>query len=71
MDLGGPSKVELNNDNVPAFDTKWDEVISSMHEKPVHTTLGHVYRMQQENADELKFVMLVYKTRNNIPGQAS
>ena len=58
-DLGEVLKGELKNDNVLAFDTKWDEVISSMHEKPFDTILEHVYRMQLEKSNQLKFVIQV------------
>ena len=34
LDLCDLLKVELKNDNVQAFDTKWDEVKSSMSKKP-------------------------------------
>ena len=43
------------NDNVQAFDTKWDEVLSALTDRPTDSMLESLYKMQVEKSEELKY----------------
>ena len=40
------SKVQLKNDSVQAFDTKWDEILSAVTDRPTDNILESLYKMQ-------------------------
>ena len=53
-------QVQLQNDNVQAFDTKSNEVTSAFANRPVDNTLESLYKMQVEKSEELKHALHVY-----------
>ena len=70
MDFRDLSNVQLNNDNVQAFDTKRDEVPSAVTERPTDSMLERLCRMQTASSEELKNVLQVsLHSRDDILGQ--
>ena len=57
LDFGELMKVELTDDNVRSFDTRWNEVLSAMTERPGDNILGSRHRFNLENSEELKYLM--------------
>ena len=53
-------QVQLQNDNVQAFDTKSIEVTSAFVHRPIDNILESLYKMQVEKSEELKHVLHVY-----------
>ena len=53
------SKVQSKNDNVQAFDTKWDEVSSAVNDRPTDNILVILTRENLHKAEELKDVLQV------------
>ena len=53
-------EVELGNDNVEAFGTRWDETIIAMTKKPDDELLKNLYFRQLETADQLKQLLVLY-----------
>ena len=53
------------NDNVQPFDTKWDEILSAVTDRPTDSMLESLYKMQIEKSEELKYLLQVHaqKTR--------
>ena len=51
------SKVDVKNDNVQAFDTKWDEISSGVTDRLTDSFLESPYNMQVEMSDELKYLL--------------
>ena len=50
LDVRVLSKVQLKNDNVQAFDAKWDEVLSSVTNRFIESMLESLYKMQVEKS---------------------
>ena len=51
---------QFENENVQAFDTKWDEASSAVTGRRTDNMLEALYRMQVEKSEELKYVLQVY-----------
>ena len=72
LDFTDLSKVQLKNDSVQAFDTKWDEVVSAVTDRPTDSMLESLNMMQVEKSEESKYLLPVYAqdtteaTRNMI-----
>ena len=45
---------KLKNDNVQTFDTKWDEVLPAVTDRPTDSISESLYKMQYEKSDEFK-----------------
>ena len=60
LDFRDLSKVQSENDNVQASDTKWDEVLSAGTNRLADNILESLYKMQVEKSDELKYLLQVY-----------
>ena len=54
------SKVQLNNDNVQPFNSKWDEALSAVTDRPTDNKLESLYKMQVEKSKELTYLLQVY-----------
>ena len=54
LDVSDVLKVELKGDNVQHFDTRWDETIIAMTEKPDDEVLENLYFKQLDTAEQLK-----------------
>ena len=46
--------ITLRNDNVQDFDTRWDEMLSSMTKTPSDDVLGSLYKERIRESDQLK-----------------
>ena len=57
LDLRDFSKVQLNSGNVRAFDTKLDEVLSAVTDRPTDNILESLCKMQVEPSEGLKYVL--------------
>ena len=64
LDFRGLSKVQVNNDNFQAFDTKLNEVLSASTDN----ILESLYKMQIEKSEELKYVFESLRSRGDIFG---
>ena len=53
-------KVQSKNDNVQAFDTKWDELLSAVTDRPTDNTLESLHKMQDGQLEELKYLVQVH-----------
>ena len=62
-------KVQLQNDNVQAFDTKLNEVTSAGTDRPIHNILESLYKMQVEKSEELKHALHVCTHETTIGGK--
>ena len=51
------SKAEVKNDKFQAFDTKRDEVLSGVTDRPTDSILESPYNMHVEMSDELKYLL--------------
>ena len=65
VDFRDLSKVQCNNKNVQALDTKWDEVLSAV------SKWEGLYKMQVENSEELKYVLQVYAQETTFADKKS
>ena len=66
LDITDLSEVQLENDNVQAFDTKWDDVLSAYTERPTDSMLVSLYKMQVQKSDELKYLLQVYAQETTL-----
>ena len=60
LDFRDLSKVQVQNDNVQTFDTKWDEVLSAVTDRPTDSMLESLHKMQVENSQETKYLLQVF-----------
>ena len=59
-------KVQLKNDIFQAFDTKRDDVISAVTDRPTDSILESLYKMQVEKSEELNEVRVAsVRSRND------
>ena len=66
LDFRDLSKVQLQNDSVRAFATKWDEVSSAVTDRPTDSILESLYQMQVEKSQELNDVLVAsLRSRND------
>ena len=49
--------ITLRNDDVQEFDTRWDEIISSMSKIPTDDVLENLYNLSIRESDQLKTVL--------------
>ena len=54
LDFRDISNVQLKNDNVQTFDTKWDEVLPAVTDRPTDSISESLYKMQYQKSDEFK-----------------
>ena len=62
------STVQLKNDNVQAFDKRWDEELSAINERPTDNMLETLDKMQIEKSAKLKCALHVH-AQDDIRGQ--
>ena len=60
LDLNENSKVELENDNVQSFNTRWNETIIAMQKQPDDEMLGILCYRQLEQSEQLKPLLSLY-----------
>ena len=61
LDFRDLSKVQVKNDNVQAFNTNWDEVLSADSDRLTDRTLESLYKMQVEKSEDMKYLLQVDK----------
>ena len=57
LDFAGLFSVNLRDDNVQEFDTKWDEVLLSMSKIPSDDVLESLYKLRIRESEQLKTVL--------------
>ena len=57
LDYAGLFSVNLRDDNVQEFDTKWDEVLLSMSKIPSDDVLESLYKLRIRESEQLKTVL--------------
>ena len=57
LDVRDSRKVQLRNDNVQAFDTKWDAVLSAVSGRLFESILDSLYLMQLEKVGRLEILV--------------
>ena len=57
LDLRDSSKVQLENDTVQGFDTKRDDVLSAVTDRPDDSILESLYQMQVEKSEDLQYLL--------------
>ena len=60
LDYADLSTITLRNDDVQAFDSKWDEVPLSKSKIPPDDDLESVYKLRTRECDQLKTVLELY-----------
>ena len=55
-----PSTVALRDDNIQEFDTKWDEILSSMTQIPSDEIWESLYKLRIQESEKLKIVLELY-----------
>ena len=60
VDVSDLMGVTLRGNDVLGFDTKWDEVLLSVHEMPSDSILESLYKTQFRESDQLKTVLALY-----------
>ena len=53
-------KVELKNDNVESFNTRWHETIIATKEQPDDENFGNLYYRQRQQSKQLKLLVSLY-----------
>ena len=52
--------VVLRNDDIQEFDSKWDEILSSMTQIPSDDILESLYKLRVRESEKLKTVLELY-----------
>ena len=60
LDFRDLSNVQLKNDNVQTFDTKWNEVLPAITDRPTDSISENLYKMQYEKSEEFQYVLPVH-----------
>ena len=60
LDYADLFSVTLRDDNIQEFDTRWDEVLSSMSKIPSDDILESLYKLRIRDSDHLKTVLELY-----------
>ena len=60
LDYADSFSITLRNDNVPEFDTIWDEILLSMTKIPSDDILENLYKLRMRESDQLKTVLELY-----------
>ena len=60
LDIVDLFTISLRGDNVQEFDTRWDEVLLSMTNKPSDEILESLYKLRIRESDQLKTVLELY-----------
>ena len=63
------SNGQLRNDNVQAFDTERDEVLSAVTDRSTENILESLFKMQVEKLKELKSVLQVLRSGDDVRRQ--
>ena len=53
--------ISLLGDGAQSFDTRWDEVLLSIHQVPSDDILESLYKMRTRGSDQLKIVLALYE----------
>ena len=54
MEQSWTSEIQVKSDNVQAFDTKWDDVLSAVTDRFTDNLLESLYKMQVEKLEGLR-----------------
>ena len=65
LDYADLFSITLRNDNVQAFDTRWDEIALSMTKIPSDDILESLYKLRIRESDQLKTVLELYDVEIN------
>ena len=65
LDYADSFSITLRNDDVQEFDTRWDEILSSMTMIPPDDVLESLYRLRIRESDQLKTVLELYDIEIN------
>ena len=57
----------LHDDNIQEFDTRWDEIPSSMTKIPPDDILEILYKLRIRESDQLETVLDLYDNGNSVP----
>ena len=60
LDLNEILKVELKNDNVQSFNSRWDETIIAMKKQPDYEILKNLLYRQLQRLEQLKPLLSLY-----------
>ena len=60
LDFRDLSKVQLMFGNFQAFDTKWDEVLQAVTDRPTDSILESLFQMQVEKSEALTYLLQVH-----------
>ena len=60
LDYADLFSITLRNDDVQEFDTRWDEILSSMTKIPPDDVLESLYKLRKRESDQLKTVLELY-----------
>ena len=61
-----PEKVQLKNDSVQAFDTKWDEISSTITDRPTDSMLESLYTMQIAMSEDVDNVLQIHAQETTL-----
>ena len=53
--------IDLRNDDVQEFDTRWDEILLPMSKIPPDDILESLYKLRIRESDQLKTVLALYQ----------
>ena len=54
LDLSDLLKIEIRNDNMQSFVTRWDETVIALTKQPDDEALANLYFRQLDKADQIK-----------------
>ena len=60
LDYADLFSVDLRNDDVQEFDTRWDDILLSMSKIPPADILESLYKLRIRESDQLKTVLELY-----------
>ena len=60
LDFADPFSINLRNDDVQEFDSKWDEILLSMTKIPPDDVLGRLYKLRTRESEKVKTVLEFY-----------
>ena len=66
LDLRLLSQVQSKNDNVQAFGTRWNEVLSAVIDRPIDNIWASLYKMHIEKSEELKYLLQVHAQESTL-----
>merc|ERR1712002_687140 len=63
MDINHLCNLEIKNDNLRQFDSKWDEIMIQLPEEPPDNWIESMYKKQLEKSVQFAPYMALYKNR--------